>query len=67
MNVIPLSYWDLGIAAGLVLLNALASLVLGLGLTRSLIIAGVRMTVQLALIGLVLVWLFSVPDRRRTT
>jgi putative ABC transport system permease protein len=48
MNVVPLSYWDLGIAASLVLLNALASLVLGLGLTRSLIIAGVRMTVQLA-------------------
>jgi putative ABC transport system permease protein len=62
MNVVPLSYWDLGIAASLVLLNALASLVLGLGLTRSLIIAGVRMTVQLALIGLVLVWLFSVQS-----
>ena len=59
MNVVPLSYWDLGIAASLVVINALVSILLGLGLARGLIVAGVRMTVQLTLIGLVLIWLFS--------
>lgn len=62
MSVVPLSYWDLGLAALLVLLNAGLSLALGLGLARSTLIAAVRMTVQLLLIGLVLVWLFSVKS-----
>jgi putative ABC transport system permease protein len=59
MNVVPLSYWDLGLASSLVIVNALISVALGLGLARGLLIAAVRMAVQLTLIGLVLIWLFS--------
>ena len=59
MNVVPLSYWDIGLAASLVALSALISILLRLGLARGLLIAGVRMAVQLTLIGLVLIWLFA--------
>lgn len=59
MTVVPLSYLDLGLAALLVVANALISIMLGLGLARGLLISGLRMTVQLTLIGLVLVWLFA--------
>lgn len=59
MNVIPLSLFDLGLAAMLVL--ALAGLVWAqhLALARPLLIAAVRTAVQLGLIGLVLEVLFS--------
>jgi putative ABC transport system permease protein len=54
MNETPLSALDLAIAGTLVLLNGALSVVLGLGIARSLIVAGVRMVVQLLLVGLVL-------------
>lgn len=59
MSVIPLSSVDLAIAAILVLLLAILSNRLGLGFGRKLIIAGVRMTAQLLLVGLILRQLFS--------
>ena len=59
MTVTPLSDLDLMFAALLVLLNAGLSIVLRLGLARTLLIATARMVVQLALVGLVLVTLFS--------
>ncbi len=59
MGVIPLTAVDLGIAAGLVLLLALISLRLRLGLERRLFISALRTTVQLLLIGLVLKSLFG--------
>ena len=60
---IPLSYWQLGIAASLILISAAISLVLQLGLGRRLLIASARTVVQLLLIGLVLQWIFA-PGRQ---
>ncbi len=59
MNTIDLSYADLALAALLVLLNALLSLRLQLQLERQMLIALLRMVVQLSLVGLVLKWLFE--------
>ena len=55
-----LSFADLGIAAVLVLLGATLSLMLQLGVARSLLVAGARMVVQLLLVGLVLKTVFAV-------
>ncbi len=59
MNVARLSSIDLCIAAGLVVLLALLSFRLKLGLERQMIYSAVRMTVQLLLIGMVLQYLFA--------
>ena len=59
MKVIVLSYWDLVLAAGLVLLLALLSFRLQLGIGRQLTFAAVRTFLQLLLIGLVLKLLFE--------
>ncbi len=56
---VELSYVDLGLAALLVLANAGVSLALRLGLGRRLLVAALRATVQLALLGLVLAWVFD--------
>lgn len=59
MNLIILSYPDLLLAAGLVVALAGLSLLLRLGVERQLLVAGLRTTVQLLLIGLVLKALFA--------
>jgi putative ABC transport system permease protein len=59
MQFIPLSPLDLSIAALLVVVLALFSAGMHLGLTRQILIAGLRTTVQLWLIGLVLKSLFA--------
>ncbi|MDH3235788.1 MAG: iron export ABC transporter permease subunit FetB [Alphaproteobacteria bacterium] len=59
MNPIALSNLDLALAAGLVLVHAALSLALSLGLGKQLIIAVSRMVIQLALLGLVLQFLFE--------
>jgi len=59
MNVIALSATDLMLAASLVLVLALLSLLMQLQLAGRLVIAAVRTTVQLVLIGLVLKALFA--------
>ncbi|MDJ0622995.1 MAG: iron export ABC transporter permease subunit FetB [Desulfocapsaceae bacterium] len=59
MQVIPLSTIDLSIAAALVVFLALLSNRLGLGLSKRLLISGLRMTAQLMLIGLILRQLFA--------
>lgn len=58
-QAIPLSTLDLALAGLLLVINGGLSLWLGLGITRSLVIAAVRMTVQLLLVGLVLKALFA--------
>ena len=57
---IALSYWDLAAASALVFINAGLSVIFRLRLHRSLLIAAIRMVVQLALVGVVLTTLFSV-------
>jgi putative ABC transport system permease protein len=58
-SYIQLNYWDLAIASVLVLANAGLSLALKLQLARGLIIAALRMTAQLMLVGYILTTLFS--------
>lgn len=59
MNVIALTPWDLTLAAGLVLMMAVLSIWLRLGLGKQIIIAGLRTTLQLFLIGFILKVLFE--------
>ena len=56
---IELSYLDLAVVALLLLFNAGLSLALGLRLERQMLLAALRMTVQLLLVGLVLHALFN--------
>lgn len=58
-DYINLGNWQLGVAALLILLNVAISVWLRLGLARSLLVASVRMTVQLLLVGLILEWIFA--------
>ena len=60
MNFIALDYFDIALAAALVLVNAGLSLRLSLGLERRFLIAAIRMAAQLTLVGLVLKALFAV-------
>ena len=59
MSYVALSYSDLLFAAILILVNGLISLRFSLGLERTLLIATLRMVVQLSLIGFVLKFIFA--------
>ena len=59
MNYVALTPLDLALAAALLIVNGVISWVFGLKLERSLAIGAVRMIVQLALIGLVLKFIFA--------
>lgn len=56
---IPIGYGQLALAASLIVVNLLLSFALRLGLTRTLLVASVRMTVQLLLVGYVLSYIFA--------
>jgi len=56
---LDLSYLQVGIATSLVLLCGAISLLLGMKLERTLLLAAARTVVQLLLVGLVLRWVFS--------
>jgi len=59
MNLIALTPLDLSLAAALVVLLALLSRILQLGIASQLLVAGLRTVVQLLLIGLILKSIFS--------
>ncbi|MGB7346283.1 MAG: iron export ABC transporter permease subunit FetB [Pirellulaceae bacterium] len=59
---IELSWWSVGIAATLILINALISWRLQLGLEKRVAWAAIRMTVQLFLLGLVLHQIFALAS-----
>ena len=59
MTYQTLSYLDVLGAASLLMVNALISIAMRLGLAKRLLVAGVRMVAQLALMGLVLKVLFQ--------
>ncbi len=67
MTYIQLSYGDLMLPALLILMNGVLSVVLHLRLERSLLIATVRMCVQLVLVGYVLTFLFAAVSLLWTT
>lgn len=56
---LALSYWDLVLAAMLILINGGISIAFRLGVARTLFIAALRMTVQLMAIGFVLKFVFA--------
>jgi len=56
---IALSGWDIALASLFLILNAALSLALRLGLARQLVIAAVRMVVQLLMVGLLLKAVFA--------
>ncbi|WP_046864002.1 ABC transporter permease [Microvirga massiliensis] len=62
MSAPLLSYADLAAAAVLVVLNAILSLLLNLGVARALLIAAARTVVQLLLVGLVLRTVFALDS-----
>ena len=59
MALIPLTPYDLSIAALILLIPALSSILLSLRLEKSLGVAALRTVIQLALIGFVLEWIFT--------
>ncbi len=59
MGVISLSAFDLSLTATLLILLAATSFRLGLGLEKRILVSGMRMTLQLLLIGLILKFLFA--------
>lgn len=60
MNVIDLDWWQLALAAALVLVLAATARMARLGVSGSLLVAAARTVVQLSLIGLVLEALFAI-------
>lgn len=58
-SYIVISNFQLALASLLLLVNILLSAALRLGMGRDLLIAALRMTVQLILIGLILEWIFQ--------
>ncbi|MDI6401933.1 iron export ABC transporter permease subunit FetB [Balneolaceae bacterium ANBcel3] len=59
---IVISNLQLGLAALLLLVNIGLSIALKLGLAKDLIIASIRMAVQLVLVGLILEWVFEMRE-----
>ncbi len=59
MNYDSLNYWDIALAASLLCINAGLSIYYKLGTAKRLVIAAIRMVVQLTLVGLVLKALFT--------
>lgn len=54
-----LGFWQLALSAGLIGVNLLLSMVFKLGLGRDLLVASLRMTGQLLVVGYVLSWIFG--------
>lgn len=61
-GVIAIGPWQLAIATGLVVVVAVISLRLALGIERDLVVATVRTYIQLILLGLVLRWVFRIDS-----
>ncbi len=59
METISLTPLDLAIAATLIVLLALLSMRLKLGISSTVLVAGLRTAVQLLLVGMILKWLFE--------
>lgn len=59
MSAVALTYTDLALAAALLVANGIISLAFRLHLERSLIVAALRMVVQLAAVGWVLTFVFA--------
>jgi putative ABC transport system permease protein len=67
VSFIALDYWDVALAASLLIVNGGLSIAFRLGLERRLAVAALRMVVQLTLVGLVLKALFTASSPWLTT
>ncbi|BDM83424.1 ABC transporter permease [Acaryochloris marina] len=61
-SYIPINSTQLALAASLILINVGLSVALRLGLAKSLVIATMRMVVQLLLVGYILGWVFTLDN-----
>ena len=59
---LSITWFEVAVAASLLAINAVVSLVLKLGLARQILISSIRMTVQLAILGLVLKQIFDLSE-----
>ncbi|MDE0865082.1 MAG: iron export ABC transporter permease subunit FetB [Rubripirellula sp.] len=59
---ISLSWFEVGVAASLLLINAIISIQLGLGMAKRIATSSVRMVIQLAILGLVLKQIFELSQ-----
>jgi putative ABC transport system permease protein len=59
VSYVTLTYWDMALAATLILLNGVISMAFRLGLEKTLLFAAVRMSIQLMAIGFVLKFIFA--------
>lgn len=59
LSTIPLSFWDLNLAAALVIALGVTSYLMKLGVEWKLAVAAIRTAVQLSLIGMVLTFVFD--------
>ena len=59
MTANSLGAWDLAFGAALLLANAGLTVGLGLGLARTMVVAAIRVVVQLTLVGFVLRTIFA--------
>jgi putative ABC transport system permease protein len=59
MKYIELTYWQVAVAASLIVLNAIISFAMRLRLEKMLAVAALRTVVQLLLVGMVLQWIFD--------
>ena len=62
MSYVNLSLWDVAAVSVFVLMNGLLSLWLSLGVERQLLVASIRMVVQLSAVGAVLTFLFGLAS-----
>lgn len=62
MSYVSLTLWDLVAVSVFVLMNGVLSLWLTLGIERQLLVASVRMVIQLSAVGAVLTFLFGVAS-----
>lgn len=59
MSAVFIDNWHIALASLAIVITGILSLIMQLGLTKSIFIAGFRMIVQLALVTLVLKWVFE--------
>ena len=59
---LSLSWFEVGVAASLLATNAIVSLILRLGLAKQIVTSSIRMTIQLAILGLVLKQIFELAQ-----
>ncbi len=61
-SIIPLSSFDIAVAAGLIILSGIISIIIHLRIEKSLFISSARTLIQLLLVGYILKWVFHIDN-----